>query len=375
MNIEREELIRKVGLCFVSGMTAEVVRAMLDRSFPLEDFYTLDMQKLSDRLGLNPGCHRFEQLNRQEALFRARREVEFMEAHQIAAYTLFDDDYPLLLREIPDAPVTLFKVGRASLDGEHVLNLVGSRRPTSYGCDFCKSFVSDMHDYFSDLIVVSGLAYGIDSMAHQAALDNGLVTVAVVAHGLDVIYPAANRGLAASIVRSGGAIVSEYPTGTRPFPGNFLERNRIIAGLSHLTIVVESEVKGGAMNTANTANSYSRDVMAVPGRINDRMSAGTNLLIRRNKAHLLTAAADVIELLGWRPLGVHVDARQRNLFPELTGDNAMIYETLRRHAEPISIDSLHQLTRLAMPALMSALTEMEFDGMIVKLPGARYSIS
>ena len=129
------------------------------------------------------------------------------------------------------------------------------------------------------------------------------------------------------------------------------------------------------MNTANTANSYSRDVMAVPGRINDRMSAGTNLLIRRNKAHLLTAAADVIELLGWRPLGVHVDARQRNLFPELTGDNAMIYETLRRHAEPISIDTLHQLTRLAMPALMSALTEMEFDGMIVKLPGARYSIS
>ena len=370
----REELIRKVALCFLPDVTADVVRKIIDIDLPLSDFFSLPQAELSERLGLS-SLSRFGQVARDEALAKGRAEVKFMEQHSVRALTLFDDDYPLLLREVPDAPVVLFKLGDACLDGPHILNLVGSRRPTNYGAEFCSKFVAEMGGCFKDLIVVSGLAYGIDSMAHTAALDNHLVTVAVVAHGLDIIYPAANRGLAASIVRNGGAIVSEYPTGTRPYPTNFLQRNRIIAGLSELTIVVESEVKGGAMNTANTANSYGREVMAVPGRITDRMSAGTNYLIRRQRAHLLSSAHDVMDLLGWTPSGLTPDARQRSLFPELSGDNARIYEILTRQADPVSIDTLHQLTSLPMPALMSALTEMEFDGLIVKLPGARYSIS
>ena len=369
------ELERKVGLTFVPGMNADVLRAIIDRDLPLEDFYGLDVQTLPKRLGMLPTASRFEKAHRDEALFRARQEVEFMKRHHVHAYTLLDDDYPLLLREVPDPPVVLFKIGEGRLDGEHFLNLVGSRRPTGYGCEFCSTFVRDMAAYFPDLCVVSGLAHGIDSMAHTAALDNNVETVAVVAHGLDTIYPAANRDLAARIVKSGGAIVSEYPMHTIPYPKHFLQRNRIIAALCYLTIVVESEVRGGAMNTANTANSYSREVMAVPGRINDQMSSGCNHLISRQKAHILTSVPDVIELLDWRPLGHRIDARQRNLFPELEGDRRTIYDILKYKAEPVSVDSLCRETNIPIATLMSHLTEMEFDGMIVKLPGARYSIS
>ena len=256
-----------------------------------------------------------------------------------------------------------------------MISIVGTRKPTPYGLDFCNRFVDELAGYFPDATIVSGLAYGIDAAAHIKALDKDIPTVAVVAHGLNMIYPAAHRNLAKEIIRSGGSILSEYPFDTAPFKPNFLARNRIVAGLSDVTIVVESNVKGGAMSTANFAFLYNRDVMALPGRISDEQSSGCNLLIRKNKAHLIECAADLMGITGWQPMGISVDTRQRNLFPELDGDSGKIYELLKYNKEPVQMDHLVHATGIATSKLMSLLNELEFDGVIMRHPGNRYSLA
>lgn len=370
-----DELVYKIALSMTKNVSPQLVRVLPDCGVTAEDFFTLGMGELSLRMERITDSFRFPDMDRQEALFRAREEAKFVKRHGISVYSLLDEDYPMLLREIPDAPVAIYKLGDADLDVEHFISIVGTRKPTVYGMEFCQKFTADLGAYFPDLVVASGLAFGIDSAAHKAALDNNLTTVAVVAHGLDMIYPAPNRDLARRILKSGGALISEYPSGTTPFAARFLERNRIVAGLSPLTVVVESPIKGGAMSTANLAFSYDREVMALPGRISDVNSAGTNLLIRREKAHLLTSAADVIEMMDWRPLGVKVTPRQRNLFPELEGSARKICEILKFRNEPITIDTLHTLSQLPVPEIMSTLVELEFDGIIHRFPGNRYGMA
>ena len=377
MDDRMESLIQKVALSMVPGVNADFVRNLMERGITYGDFFSMDCsdERFREGCSLQRGVA-LDSMHRDEALFRARKEVEFMQRHHIRAYSLYDDDYPMLLREIPDAPVVLYKLGNANLDSEKLISIVGTRRPTNYGTEFCSRLVDEIGDYFPEAVIVSGLAYGIDSASHSAALEKGLPTVGVVAHGLDTVYPAAHRDLAGRMVHSGGAIVSEYPSGTRIFQGNFLKRNRIIAGLSHVTVVVESEIRGGAMSTANTAFNYSRDVMALPGRISDRMSEGCNLLIRKNKAGMITAGADMIEQMNWKPLGAPGSAPlQRNLFPELQGNDAKVYELLRINSEPLTVDAIFQATNIHISELMAILTELEFDAIITKLPGSRYTLA
>lgn len=374
MDMEGEEIIYRIALGMMRGTNASLARRIVERGLTLKEFFTLDLLSVSDALGLNSRSG-FGANDRNEALSRARQEYEFTSRHSVRALSLVDDDYPWLLGEIPDAPVTLYMLGNADLNSPHSASVVGTRRSTRYGLDFCHRLCSDLGGYFPDLCIVSGLAHGIDSAAHTAALEAGLPTVAVMAHGLDMIYPAANRDLARRIVKSGGAIVSEYPSGSTPRRAYFLERNRIVAGLSQLTVVVESALKGGAMSTANLAFGYDREVMALPGKVSDESSAGCNHLIRKEKAHLISAAADVIELMGWEPLGKHVAPRQRNLFPELEGTASIIYEILKFESSPIAIDALHMRTGVGVNELISTLTELEFDGVITRYPGNRYAIS
>ncbi len=368
-----EDKLYKIALSMTPGVNAGVVRLMEENDISPEFFFSTDMSTLSEALGKHL---RFENTSRQEALHRARRELEFIERHSVRVLYLLDSNYPRLLSEVYDAPVVLYKLGEANLDVSPVFSLVGTRRCTSYGSNFCKSLVSDLAVYYPDALVISGLAYGIDAAAHAAALENGLATAAVVAHGLDMIYPASHRDLARRIVKSGGAILSEYPSGVRPFQRNFLERNRIVAGLSELTIVAESEVKGGAMSTANQAFSYSREVVALPGRTTDITSSGCNMLISRNKAHIFTSVADLISLMQWKipALGVS-PPEQRPLFPELEGDMARVYSLMQSVRRPMQVDELLSNTALTMPALMSALADLEFEGIIVRLPGARYELA
>lgn len=353
------------------GVNAEVVRRIDEAGITLEEFFSLNMPDLEEKLGA-AGYSRFQNASREEALMRARKEYEFIQRHSIRALFLLDDDYPYLLKEIHDAPVMLYVLGEADLNSVPAINIVGTRKCTAYGQNFCKSFVRDFAPYFPDSLIVSGLAYGIDAAAHQSALANGICTVAVVAHGLDTIYPAANRGLAKAIIASGGAIVSEYPTKTKPYQANFLQRNRIVAGLCEATIVVESEKRGGAMSTANLAFSYSREVFAVPGRHTDVKSEGCNSLISRNKASIFTSVPDFMNHMNWEIPAIGAPAPAKSLFPELEGDMAIVFEIIHKAQAPVAIDEIHIKTGLPMPSLMTALTDLEFEGIINKLPGARY---
>lgn len=366
--------IYKIALSLLQNVNAETIRVIAGTGISFEEFFELNMPDLESRLGT--ACRlKFQNSERQEALFRARKEYEFVKRHLLRVLFLLDDDYPPLLRETVDAPVVLYVLGNADLSVSPVLNLVGTRKCTGYGMAFCKQFVADLAPYFPDALIVSGLAYGIDSAAHQAALDNNLRTAAVVAHGLDMIYPAANRDLARRIIAAGGALISEYPSGTRPFQGNFLQRNRIVAGLSEATIVVESEIRGGAMSTANQAFSYSREVFAVPGRCTDSASSGCNYLIARNKANIYTSIGDFLNLMNWKIPAIGTPAPPKNLFPELDGDMEKVYNVIKSSGATMPIDEIHIKTGLSMPALMAALTDLEFEGIISKLPGARYECS
>ena len=367
-------IIGRIALSMVKGLTVDIVRALPETGLSVDDFFNYEISQLCRTLNLSRNI-KITDKDRKEALEIAKKEYQFVERHGIRVYSIIDEDYPWLLRQLPDAPIALYQLGDTDLNNEHTVSVVGTRRAKNYGYEFTKQFVSDLGGYFPDLCIISGLAYGIDSAAHSAAIDSNLTTVAVMAHGLDMIYPAQNRDLAKRILKSGGAIISEYPSGTTPYAGRFLERNRIVAGLSPLTVVVESEIKGGAMSTANFAFTYNRDVMALPGRISDVMSGGCNHLLRKEKAHLVAAAADVIELMDWRPLNVRIEPKQRNLFPELNGNSKRVYELLKFNSEPMSVDNLYNRTGISVPELLSVLTELEFDGIISKLPGNRYTIS
>ena len=367
-------LVYKIAFSFLRKANADLLRSLPENGVSPEDFFTMDTQELSMTLNLSKGM-RFEKSERDDAAGRAVKEIGLMERHGIRPYFILDDDYPVRLSQIPDAPVVLYQLGKTDLDARRIINIVGTRKPTPYGVDFCKRLVEDLAAYFPELVVVSGLAFGIDAAAHSAAISSKLPTVGVVAHGLNMIYPALHRELAKSMINAGGSLVSEYPFGETPYRQRFLERNRVIAAMADVTIVAESDIKGGAMSTANTAFSYSRDVLALPGRISDRLSSGCNMLIRKEKAHLVSCAADVVEITGWKPLDLNIDVRQRNLFPELDGDPKLIYETIRYNKEPMQPDQIRARTLIPMPRLMAALGEMEFDGILLRHPGNRYSLS
>ena len=371
--ISDPELILKVALSMTKGVTCDVVRQMPQAGVEPRDFFELSAPELSNAMGFAPGFS-IDEHARDEAIFSARREMEFMQKHHIKALFLNDDDYPWRMSDIPHAPIVVFQLGDCDLNVEHPVSVVGTRRMTAYGMDFCRRLVADLAGYFSDLVVVSGLAYGTDATAHEAALNSGVKTIGVLAHGLNTIYPAAHRDLAKRIIKSGGALISEYPSGSAPYKQRFLERNRIVAAVSDAVVVVESEVRGGAMSTANHAFQNNRDVFALPGRISDPMSAGCNHLIRRDKAHLITCAADLIEISGWQPLGLNISPGMRSLFPELTGDGKAVYDYLRLESDARTLDSIHQYTRIPMSTLMGVLADLEFEGIVMRHPGNRFSV-
>lgn len=371
--MNEKETVYKLAFSFLKKINAELLRDIFAKNISPEEFFTIPTKELINRLGISQN-HEFDKMAREEAVGMARKELNLIKPHNITPLFLFDDNYPDNLGETFDPPIILYKLGECDLETEHSLALVGTRKPSRYGMDFCDKFVDELSVYFPDAIVYSGLAYGIDSCAHKKALEKNIKTVAIVAHGLNMIYPAANRNLAKAIIHSGGAILSEYPFGTKPFKPNFLARNRIVAGISEATVVVESNIKGGAMSTANYAFIYDRDLMALPGRSTDDLSSGCNLLIRKNKAHLIECAADFIDVTGWKPLDLPVAATQRNLFPELEGERKTIYDILKFCSEPVQTDQLIYKTGLSASKLLALLSELEYDGIITRHPGNRYSI-
>lgn len=368
------ESIYNLATVFLDGLTPEMVKSFPEAGLDAETFFTMPDPELKTFVG-NIKNVDFSLYRREEAVAKAREELKFVEKHGIKTLYVHDAAYPSRLFEIAAPPKVLFILGNASLETDHPVSIVGTRRCTQAGMDFCRVFVEELSPLFPDLWVFSGLAYGIDSVAHVAAITAERPTGAVLAHGLDTIYPAAHRNLAKEIIARGGALISEYPSKVTPYRSRFLERNRIVASLSDATVVIESEIKGGAMSTANTAFSYSREVFAMPGRPSDVMSAGCNYLIRKNKAHILTSVSDFIEDMDWRPAGIRMESRQRCLFPELAGDSKIIYDCLRFNREPMTPDTIHSATALPIAKVMATLGELEFDGIVTRLPGNRYELS
>lgn len=310
----------------------------------------------------------------QQALERARAEVDFCRENRIAVLPLNAPDYPARLAECKDAPLLLFYRGSAGLNARHVLSVVGTRRITEYGKRLCRELAADLKRLMPDTVVVSGLAYGVDIHTHRAALEAGLDTVGVLAHGLDRIYPSLHRATAAEMTAHGG-LLTEYLTGTNPDKGNFVRRNRIVAGIADGTIVVESADKGGALITAHLAFDYDREVMAFPGRTSDACSAGCNKLIRTATAQLVTCGQDIMDCLMWQvPKPGDSEPQQLRLFPEFTADEERILNALDAN-EARNLSRLMADTGIPIGVLTATLVQMEIKGWVRKGNGHTFLLN
>ena len=307
---------------------------------------------------------------REQALEQANAEVGFIEKHRICARFFLDDDYPARLKHCIDGPVMIYCLGNADYNAPRVLSVVGTRSATTYGKECCSRIIEDLKS--SNVLIVSGLAYGIDTWAHREALRNGLATVGVLAHGLDTLYPAANKSMASKMLSQGG-LITEFTSGTIPDKENFPKRNRIIAGLADATLVVEAARKGGALITADIANSYNRDVFAVPGRIIDPYSEGCNRFIRTNKAALVQSAADIKYLMGWEEQSEKPSQIQKKLFINLSPDEEAVVALIRTAGE-LTVDKICLGLQLNTSRVATALLNLEFEGIVKCKPGKIYCL-
>ena len=300
----------------------------------------------------------------------AEKELEFIQKFNIQTLFLTDAAYPQRLLQCYDSPTLLFYKGTADLNASKVVAIVGTRTHTDYGKTVTENLVKDLA--LQNILVVSGLAYGIDAIAHKAALKWGLPTVGCVGHGLDKMYPQENAGLAREMVKSGGGILTEFFSGTKPEKHNFPLRNRVVAGLCDATVVVETHAKGGSLITAKLADGYNRDVFAVPGRTIDAKSAGCNFLIQHNKAVLLQSADDLLTVMGWKEV-TKKTKKQKELFIEMTPDEQTIVHLLQER-ESVSIDEINIRSGLSSSAVAAAILNLELQNVIAALPGKLYKL-
>ena len=313
-----------------------------------------------------------ENMDMSAALSRAEEELKFIEKNNVEVVFYTDSKYPKRLKNCNDSPVLLYAKGNANLNSQHIISIVGTRNATDYGKQLCKQLIEELQPY--NVLIVSGLALGIDVAAHKECVKLNVPTVGVLGHGLDRIYPSQNRSTAEKMVENGG-LITEYPSGTIPERENFPQRNRIVAGIADATIVVEASIKGGALITAEIANSYNRDVFAFPGRIGDDYSEGCNFLIRNNKAALLTGAADLAYILGWEKADSSKPVVEQLFLPiDLSTEELLIFDILRQHKTPLPIDDLTIKTNMATSKLAMNLLNMEMQGYIRSLPGKTYCL-
>lgn len=302
----------------------------------------------------------------------AEEELKFIEKYKIKTLFLTDPAYPQRLLNCYDSPTLLFYKGKADLNFSKILGIVGTRSNTEYGKNITEKIIKDLAN--ENVLIISGLAFGIDALAHKAAIKNHLPTVGVVGHGLDKIYPPENAGLAKDMIKNGGGILSEFFSGTKPDKHNFPLRNRIVAGLCDATLVVETNIKGGSMITANLADAYNRDVFAIPGKINDKSSSGCNHLIKYNKAILLTDADDLLEIMGWKEKKKEKPRKQKELFIELTAEEKQVVGLLQQK-ETLHIDEINLKSGLSSSSIAAAILNLEIQGVIDTLPGKLYKLS
>ena len=313
-----------------------------------------------------------------EPMRRAECEMKFMEEHRIRALTLNDDDYPQRLTECPDAPIILYYKGLADLNQERIVSIVGTRRMTTYGQDLIRRFIADLRQQCPEVLIVSGLAYGVDICAHREALANGYPTVGVLAHGLDQIYPYRHRETAAKMLNHGG-LLTEFMTQTNADTPNFVRRNRIVAGMADSVILVESAAKGGGLITAEIAQSYARAVFAFPGSVGQMYSEGCNNLIRDNVAGLISNALDFVKAMGWptvkdMPLFSQSSVTAASsLTPNLSPEERQVVSLLQQ-TNDLQLNIITVKTGIPIGRLTAMLFELEMKGVVKPLAGGMYHL-
>lgn len=319
----------------------------------------------------NIGSITAQKILESNVLERAEEEVDFVRRNEIQTAFYWDDHYPVRLKRCVDAPLVLYWKGDINFAAGKIVSIVGTRKATNYGKDFCDSLIQQMAQT-GGYTVVSGLAYGIDVAAHKACLKHGVPTIGVVAHGLEQVYPTMHRSVADKMLENGG-LVTDFVSETTIDRTNFLRRNRIIAGLADATIIVESAEKGGSLVTADIADSYNRDVFAVPGRSTDTYSKGCNQLIKSNKASMIENLKDLEYAMSWQQNIDKPSKIQKQLFVELNAEEQIIVDTL--NGQKMYIDQLSSLVKIPVGKLSSVLLVLEFKGLVASLPGKMYKLS
>jgi len=362
-------LVHRIALGMIPGVGDITARKLVSYTGSLEAVFNESHRSLTRIPGV--GGSLAKAVSGRAYLEAAEKEAEFIAKHKIRVYFYLDDDYPYRLRQCDDSPVTFYYKGSADLNAPRILSVVGTRNATRRGRETCQKIMAGLALHFPDIVIVSGLAYGIDIAAHNAAMSNGLATIAVLGHGLKTIYPSLHTSVARSMVTNGG-LVTDFPSEILPERNNFIKRNRIIAGLADATLIIESGIKGGALITADIAASYNRDVMAVPGRTDDQWSAGCNALIKCNKAALVERHEDIEYLLGWKPATLAAPS-QKAIFAEMTENEKKVFEIIREQGDQ-SVDQLALTLGIPVYRLSTTLLQMELAGLITPCPGNLYRI-
>jgi len=367
-----QDLIYRIGITLVKGIGNITAKQIVENQDNISLLFTEKKHVVERISGLSRRI--ITEIQRPEVLTRAEKEIRFIERAHITPLFITDSVYPNRLKECVDAPVMLYFRGNADLNAEKIISIVGTRNATAYGKEIIDQLLHDIREVFPESLIVSGLAYGIDIAAHRAALRENLSTIGILAHGLDRIYPPTHRNTAAEMIDSGG-LLTDFISETNPDRQNFIKRNRIVAGISDCTVVVESAQKGGALITAGIADSYNRDIFAFPGKIGDNYSQGCNLLIKNKKAALVTSADDIFREMNWSdlPKSERTPTIQRILFPELDPEEQKVMEVLSK-AGSMQLNLLAIELDLPVSRLSVILFELEMKGLVRCKPGGMYSL-
>lgn len=361
-----DDLYYQIALTQVKGIGVSLAKSLdahcgsARKVFEASDQYLLEVNGVGEQL--------LSALKDKSVFEKAEKEMEFISRHAITGLHFRADCYPALLKSCTDAPYLMFYKGNTGALRKPMIAVIGTRKSTHYGKDLCESLAKDLSLIAPNVNIVSGLAYGIDIAMHRSALDAGLATVGVLAHGLDRIYPDQHRQTAVGMLKNGG-LLTEFLTETRPDKQNFVLRNRIVAGMSAATIVVESASSGGALITAGMAGRYKRQLFAFPGKVGDAQSEGCLQLIKSKKAGMITSAADLVEQMGWIT-SVPDSGIQRKLFPEFSKEEAPVMDLLA--SSPCRIDDMAAIIDMPVHKLSAMLFELELRGIVRACPGGIY---
>jgi DNA processing protein len=363
-----DELLYQVALTMIPNVGTVQAKILVEQLGSAAEIFKAKKKDLEAIEGI--GSLKASWIKNYDDFSAAEEEIEFIEKYNITPIFLTDPAYPKRLLNCYDSPTLLFYRGNADLNASKIISIIGTRNNTDYGRQITEQLVYELQAL--NVTIVSGLAYGIDAIAHKAAVQNNMTTVGVLAHGLDKIYPPQNAGLAKQMLLNGG-LLTEFHKETKPDKHNFPKRNRIVAGLADATIVIETPIKGGSMITAELANGYNKDVFAYPGRTTDMKSEGCNHLIRSNKAILLSDTNELIEMLGWADKKVK-RKRQTELFVELSEDEKILMQVLEEK-DVIHIDELYLKSGLNSSSVAAAMLSLEFQNVVSSLPGKMYRLT